>query len=41
MFSEITNKGEFNQEMYEFVFRFYVGRYYLKFFKKKNEHFIN
>lgn len=41
MFSEITNKGEFNQEMYEFVFRFYVGRYYLKKFKKKNEHFIN
>lgn len=35
MFSEITNKGEFNQEMYEFVFRFYVGRYYLKKFKKK------
>lgn len=35
MFSEITNKGEFNQEMYEFVFRFYIGRYYLKNVLKK------
>lgn len=39
MFSEITNKGEFNQEMYEFVFRFYIGRYYLKnVFKKRAFH---
>lgn len=38
MFSEITNKGEFNQEMYEFVFISAVIT--LKMFLK-NEHFIN
>lgn len=39
MFSEITNKGEFNQEMYEIVFRFYIGRYYFKnVFKKRAFH---
>lgn len=32
MFSEITIMSEFIQNMYDFVFRFYIaiGRYYLK-----------